>query len=60
MPYKIPKNRTTVKTIKMKNGILTGEADNQGNMYWFKDGKYITPYQMESFNISFYSSHTLR
>jgi hypothetical protein len=49
MPYKIPKNRTTVKTIKMKNGTLTGEADDQGNMYWFKDVKYITPNQLNSY-----------
>ena len=49
MPVIIPKNRKTIKSIKMKNGTLTGEADDQGNMYWFKDGKYITPYQLEKY-----------
>ena len=54
MPYKIPKDRFRVKTIKMKNGVLVGEADDQGNMYWFKDGKYITPSQMKTY--SYYDS----
>lgn len=49
MPVTIPKNRTLIKSIKMKNSTLTGEADDQGKMYWFRNGKYITPNQLKSY-----------
>lgn len=49
MPIKIPKNRKVVKSIKMKNSTLVGEVDDQGNMHWFKDGKYVTPYQSKKY-----------
>lgn len=47
--YKIPKKRTKIKTIRTNNGVLTGEVDDNGRVYWFKEGKYITPYQMENY-----------
>lgn len=47
--YKIPNKRTKIKTIRINNGVLTGEADEQGNMYWFRNGKYITPNQLKNY-----------
>lgn len=49
MPYRIPKGLFTVKTIKTNNGVLEGKSDDRSNMYWFKDGKYITPSVMKNY-----------
>ena len=47
--YKLPKNRTVENTINLNNGVLTFERDNQGHGYWFRNGKYITPYQLRTY-----------
>lgn len=54
--YTIPKKRRTVRTIRMSNGsTLTAEVDDATNkLYWFRDGKYITPSAMK--NYTFYDS----
>lgn len=56
--YRIPKNRKVLRTIKLNNGTLTAEVANdsivQNKIYWFRNGKYITPYQMK--NYRFYDS----
>ena len=55
MPYTIPKKRKVLRTIRMTNGsILTAEMDASGvngshELYWFRDGKYITPEQSSKY-----------
>ena len=39
--YNIPKKRKTIKTIKINNGSLTFDTDDNGKGYWFRNGKYI-------------------
>ena len=49
MPIKIPEKRNVIKTIKINNGTLTAELDDDHNVYWFRNGKYITPNQMKNY-----------
>ena len=39
MPYTIPKKRKVLRTIKINNGTLTAEVDDDENVYWFRNGK---------------------
>lgn len=48
--YNIPKKRKTIRTIKINNGSLTFDVDNNGKGYWFRNGKYITPNQLKFYN----------
>lgn len=59
--YKIPKKRKILRTITMTNGskltaeIRAKESNSDGSddayehIYWFRDGKYITPTQMPKY-----------
>lgn len=53
MPTKIPKQRKVLRTITMSNGsTITGEEGNingDSDIYWFRDGKYITPEQQKHY-----------
>lgn len=52
--YLIPVKRKTIKTIRMSNGsVLTGEVDarpsGSDTIYWFRNGKYISPSQQSKY-----------
>lgn len=49
--YNIPEKRRTFRAIRMSNGsVLTAEVDETTNeLYWFKDGKYITTSVMKNY-----------
>lgn len=52
--YVIPKKRRVIKQIQINNGVLTAEVeegakDNWSEVYWFRNGKYITPSMMDKY-----------
>ena len=55
--YVIPKKRRVIKKIQINNGILTAEVSNDADLkkpskiYWFKNGKYMTPYTRERYKL---------
>lgn len=47
--YKIPSKRKTIRTVNINNGSLTYDVDKKGKGYWFRNGKYLTPYQLQNY-----------
>lgn len=52
--YEIPRNRRIVKRVRLKNAELTAQIDSNDTkefpqLYWFRNGKYITPNQMSKY-----------